>query len=73
MDDTSQKIEATLLKTAVQVTLKSKNGQVVIQQQVEGWTDDFRTASEQQIHQTIENEKFQVLANDVKQEIKMAV
>ena len=31
-DDTSQKIEATLLKTAVQVTLKSKNDQVVVQQ-----------------------------------------
>ena len=51
---------------------KGKNGQVAVQQQVEGWTNYFRTASERKIRQAIESEKCQVLPDDVKQKIKMA-
>ena len=52
--------------------IKSRKGQASVRQQVEGWTNYFRTASEQQIRQAIESEKFQDLPEEVKKEIGIA-
>ena len=49
---------------------KGKKGdRNITQQQAEGWINYFHTASEQQIHQAIQSQKFQTLDSKVQREI----
>ena len=46
-----------------------KDKKNITQQQIEGWINYFRTASEQQTHQAIQSQKFQALPLEIKEGI----
>jgi len=48
---------------------KKEKSEGTVQQQAEGWINYFRTASEQQIHQAIQDQKFQTLGSKIQREI----
>ena len=49
--------------------IKKEKSEGTVQQQAEGWINYFRTASEQQIHQAIQDQKFQTLDSKIQREI----